>query len=526
MNNINTKNIKKILFYLSLAILAYVFVMIVNYPNWDLWIRLAAGSVFFQTGTILKHDIFSYTSTKDLWINHEWISSAIFYFMTHLFGDWGLFILKAVSIFLLLVLIVKIYRLQICEAGVSNDNILYMLFIIFSIIPGIEDFIRAQIFTFVFFMLWIYVLERVRRNENRLLWILPATMVLWANMNTDFIIGLVLLFIYALGEYLNEKNFIKYLIILVFSLLATLINPYGIAYWDFIKTEILQHHALLEWQPIDLLNGASHIAFGMSISVYSGFVIFALLSIITGIILLFKETKPDWVKILLLGILFYLSIKYQKFSIFFVLSASSLLYGQYVNIFQYLKKLILNKFNEKTGKFLHILKNSINYAVILAICIFILPVLPKNIFIAPTMYPIGSIEFIKQNNLSGNLITTYNWGSYAAWSLFPKCLVFIDGRDNEVYPENRFNEALAFSSHLDNNWSKFLKLYHTDIIILPKNVYTIKDIHSLTNWSIVYEDLLSVVLLPNNKVKKSFIIPNFNNKIYWHQDLSKPVSFI
>jgi len=36
---------------------------------------------FFQTGTVLKKDIFSYLPTKDLWVDHEWGSGVVFTFL-------------------------------------------------------------------------------------------------------------------------------------------------------------------------------------------------------------------------------------------------------------------------------------------------------------------------------------------------------------------------------------------------------------------------------------------------------------
>ncbi len=149
--------------------------------------------------------------------------------------------------------------------------------------------------------------------------------------------------------------------------------------------------------------------------------------------------------------------------------------------------------------------------------------MPTRFVVSPAVYPVGSLEFIKQNNLFGNLAITYNWGSYALWKMYPQCRVLIDGRYEEVYPNDMYLLALKFSEHIGNDWAKFLDIFHTDIIVAPKSAYKPQDLQSLTNWKPVYEDMVSVVLLPRNKVRDFEFYPNYSNTIYWQEDFSKPV---
>ena len=63
---------------LSLLVLVYVLTFFTSIPDYDLWARLAVGSVFFQTGHVLRHDVFSYLPPKALWVDHEWRSGVLF----------------------------------------------------------------------------------------------------------------------------------------------------------------------------------------------------------------------------------------------------------------------------------------------------------------------------------------------------------------------------------------------------------------------------------------------------------------
>src|SRR5512142_1078422 len=84
---------------LLLLVVIYVLTFFTNIPDYDLWARLAVVSIFFQTGHVLRHDVFSYLPTKELWVDHEWGSGVVFYFFTKSFGNTGVFILKGLLIY-------------------------------------------------------------------------------------------------------------------------------------------------------------------------------------------------------------------------------------------------------------------------------------------------------------------------------------------------------------------------------------------------------------------------------------------
>lgn len=509
---------KRIFFYLSLAVIIYILTFLIYVPDYDLWARLAVGSIFFQTGHVLKHDIFSYLPTKDLWIDHEWGSSVVFYFLTKYWGEWGLFALKAVIFLIIFILIIKIIKLQTGK----YTGIFYLTFIGFSILPGFANLIRCQVFTYMFFTLWLYVLEKIRRGENKLIWMFPATMLFWANMHGGFLAGIGVVIIYAFGELFNRKDFLKYFGILALIIPVTFINPYGFDLWNYIiEAAVMPRPYIGEWTSISL-KGPVHIFAGFKIHILTGFMLIVLLTFIVSIKLLLQKEKPDWTKIILVIVLLYLGIKHQRHTVFFMLAASGLFYRQFVDLFNPLQRFIRDILTEKVYKVWNITKYSLGYIVLGGIFVYSMPYLSDNIIVDPFVYPVGSLEFIKQNNISGNLATAFAWGSYAFWKLYPQCKVLIDGRYEEVYSNDVYAKAMQFSEH-EKNWQEVLKEYHSDILVLPKFVYSRSDALSLTDWEIVYLDEVSALLLPKRKIKHSYIYPNYKDPIYWKEDLSKEI---
>src|SRR5512136_2581501 len=88
---LTAENLKKVLLHLALVLTALSLALLTSMPDFDLWARLAVGSIVFQTGHVLKQDIFSYLPTKALWIDHEWGSGVVLYGFVRCFGDHGLF---------------------------------------------------------------------------------------------------------------------------------------------------------------------------------------------------------------------------------------------------------------------------------------------------------------------------------------------------------------------------------------------------------------------------------------------------
>jgi len=557
---------KKVFFYISITVIVFILTFITNTVDYDLWARLAVGSIFFQTGNVLKHDIFSYLPTKYLWIDHEWGSGVVFYFFVKYLGVWGIFALKYFIIFAIFILFIKIIKLQ---ANKDTAGIFYFIILGFLLLPGIANLIRSQMFTYLFFTLWIYVLEKSRREENQLIWMLPVTMLLWVNMHGGFLAGIGLVMIYAIGEFLNRKNYLKYFLVLALIIPVTLINPYGFKLWNYIiEASLMPRPYVSEWAPISL-SGPFHMMEGIKVHIHTGFIICALLTAFVGIKLYVQKEKPDWTRIILVTLLFYLGVKHQRHTEFFILAIPVLFYHQYINLLGPLKILIknhgyetpkqaletnsaascgvlypplcgivqltnsaalrlrnwsfTNKLNDKFYKIWTAGRYGFGYIILIIIFIYIFPQLSNRIIVDPLMYPVGSFEFIKQNNIPGNLATTFDWGSYAFWKLYPQCKVLIDGRYEEVYPNDVYDIAMQFCGNKGDRQA-ILRKYKTDILVLSKWKYSPADVLNFTGWKLVYQDMCSVLLLPKDKVKSFYIYPDYNNPIYSKENLSKIVS--
>jgi hypothetical protein len=404
----------------------------------------------------------------------------------------------------------------------SSVGIVYIMFLGFSFFPGVGAVIRCQMFTYLFFALWLFQLENIRKNGNKNLWIFPLTMLLWVNMHGGFVTGIGLVAIYAIGELLNRKKPYTYLVILGMILPITFINPYGFEFWRYIlEATLMQRPTVPEWHPIQL-DGPNQIIMGFRVHYLIGFFVFVLMTIAAIFRMIIKKEKSDWTNYLLVAVLLYLGWSHQRHVVFFLIAMSALFHKQYVQLLNIVKSYVGNILKVKKYRVWVVTNYSIGYILLCILLIRILPFLHYDILLNPKEYPYGSFEFIKQNKLSGNLATTFVWSSYAFWKLYPQCKVLVDGRYEEVYADSVFNEAIQFSLKKDN-WDAVVRKYNTDILVIPKQLFQPADLQKLQGWDFAYMDFVSVVLLPKDKLRTGFIKPDYKNPMYLTENFAKHI---
>lgn len=495
---------KKFFFFTAILSIIYIITAGNNNADYDLWHRLAAGKLFLKTGTVFKHDIFAYTPTKNLWIDHEWGAGAIFYFILENFGEWGLSFFRFIMIFLTFMPVFLLNRLK-SEIS-DNYRLGYYFIFIYALFAGFIDTIRSQSFTYAFFALWLYLLELVKRGNNRLLYLFPLTAIIWANLHGGFLAGLGILFIYGVGELLNRNNPTKYFLTGFISGLVTLINPYGIEYWKYMFDAVtLERIFITEWQPLKLIASPVFLL---------GFKVFLVMTIfLLPYIFIKKIRKINWSEVLILAVTCYLSLKHARHNIFFVIASAAYIY----NYFYFAVKYYFSFFPEKIKKVskhvvfsrINFAKDLIIYGLVILLGFLTVVFVPLKVNVSQNRFPVKSVEFIKKNRLSGNLLVLFNWGSYSLWKLYPHCLIAMDGRYEEVYSNDLVNESARFH-YLGKDWKDFMNKYKADLILIDKTYPVFGELLKLDDWKIVHQGKHSAVFLPAEKADKIWIHPDKN----------------
>lgn len=483
---------------LFLFILAYS--TTANGYDYDFWARLIAGKGFVQTGHVLKQDFLSYTPTHT-WFDHEWGSGVIFYLTQHFFSSAGIILLQSLLVFLIFFVITKIVDLRGVKTT-SAYNFVFYFFAFSAMAPILNEPIRCQLFTFLFFTIFLYILELARKGNNRYLWSMPALMILWNNLHAGCVSGIGLIIIYMVGELLNKKPVKHYILPLILTIMVLPINPWGFSYLKFLlSATTMQRPDVLEWWGLFSKYHMFH---------YTNFKFFALILLVAeGAYLIkqddFKKFNFDKTKFLVLLVTLLLSMQHVKLIPLAVIAITCFLYDDFYTIFNGITK---NVFNE-SPKF----KNTLVYGFVFLFAFITIGTNPFGPLLNWDKYPIRAIEFIKINSLKGNLLINFGQGSYASYKLYPNNKIFMDGRYEEVYFKYMVPMLKRFYLAQDN-WKDVLIKYPPDVMVIEKYYPIYQVLLQNVDWKPVFLDKYFVVFVRAQDVKKQYKNPSTDLNYY------------
>lgn len=511
------KNWKTILFYIILfAFLLEVTTVASNY-DMDLWARLIAGKGFIQTGHVLKSDFLSYTPTN-VWYDHEWGSGVIFYLVQHYFSVLGIFFLQVFLAFALFFTISRVINMR----GVKTStpfNFLFYFFTYHSINIVIDNPIRCQLFSFLLFSIFLYILELSRHGKNKPLILLPFLMILWNNLHGGCVSGIGLIAIYSLGEALNHKEFKKYLYVLFLSIAFLIINPWGLSYLKFLLfATTMPRPFVVEWRGLYATSG------------FINFKIFMYIMLLTEFCKVFGKfsyKNLDKTKFLALLMTFGLVLQHVKMLPFFSITSACFVYDDFYSLYNLsmgkLKKILhipSEWFNESFS-----LKKTISIYIIVLVSVFGL-FMTKGIkpLLSPSLYPLREIEFLRVNNLKGKLFVNFGYGSYASYKLYPNIKIFMDGRYEEVYPVKYVDIMKQFYIVQTKN-PIVLNYFTPDYFIIEKVYPAYNFLKSEKEWKLVFDSSNFGLFIRKDKLKTHYIQPSNHIKYYREHAFDTNINF-
>jgi hypothetical protein len=418
------------------------------------------------------------------WIYHEWMTGVLFYKIYCKSGSLGLQVLKYVLALAALWFATRTARMQ----GASEGSILLCMFLSVYVFAFGYSPVRAQAFTYLFFAVTLYLLEKSRRDKNKLKWLtlIVPIQLLWCNLHGGFVAGLGVVLIYATGEALSRRNYLSYLAVLIPATMITLVNPYGLDYWRYtIDAVTMQRPDITEW-----LSVYSGIKQDLSLGAIYSFITLAFFSLLLFLV----YNRKDITAGLVLAVTAYLGFSHMRHIVFFAIAFITFIPLPFARFWDQLKKKLVESGRIRFASIL------IAFAIVLvvgdSIYSFNRKVLCGAPFSLQTMskgkdgkieyhFPSGAVEYIQSNGIKGNILPFFDWGEYLIWHLYPNCKVGMDGRYETVYPE-RIHKAYFNFIYGREGWKEFLNGYPHEMIL----VHSLSKIHSMLkreeNWIEVY----------------------------------------
>jgi len=195
--------------------------------------HIRAGEWMLKTGRVPATDLFSFTKAGQPWFAWEWLSDVL---MAGIHRDFGLTGIVLASLLLLGATSVYVYRSTLAESG--HRVIAIVLTGLAMSASTIHWLARPHLITPLFAAVFCWALNRTEGKRRPVtLWTLPLVTILWVNLHGGFFLGIVLLITYAIGAAAEELvrgarhnawvRARKYLLTAGACAIASLVNPYG-----------------------------------------------------------------------------------------------------------------------------------------------------------------------------------------------------------------------------------------------------------------------------------------------------------
>ena len=139
-------------------------------------------------------------------------------------------------------------------------------------------------------------------------------------------------------------------------------------------------------------------------------------------------------------------------------------------------------------------------------------------------YPYFAVEFIKKNNIKGKVIAPFGSGSYVIYKLYPDNLVYMDGRYEEVYPNEVFNLLAVFMDGL-SGW-EYIFTYKPDIFIIPIDSRAYFNMTNRKDFKEAFSCNKFAVFLKNELYREDYKLPTNNYSYYMDTLFDTKVNYL
>ncbi len=453
----------------------------------DLLGHLKFGLDILTSGHVASVDPYSFMTRGYAWLNHEWLSQAIFAFLFQHYGWASAVCFKAVIVTATIAILSWALINNRADAFTTSALILLAVFLLG---PSIRT-LRPHIFTLLALALLLFSLKQGKgKKQSFPLWF-PLLFVVWPNLHGGFVAGLCTLGAWLVSEEVRQRRepsqrplLNRNWIIFVLCCLAACINPYGTEMlYSVLKTQsafLSDPGEISEWQPITITN-----PFGFAY-------ILTLLGTIISVCVSRKKRDPTC---LALWSIYALSplLSIRHLALFSL--ATFILLGEHIG------DLLTRRRSDTSGT-----NNTVVLLMAgtsLVVSIFLLIFAVKNTYTLEVMstppldLPAKAVYLLKQVHAQGNIVCDLEWGEYIIWHLGPQLKVSIDGRTQVAYPPvvrlaNRcFREGLS-------SWDIILEKFPVDFILIEKETASFNLMKLYPGWILVFDDDHSALFCPRS----------------------------
>jgi hypothetical protein len=474
--------------------------------------HIRTGEWIVANHQVPARDFFSFTKTGEPWYAWEWLADVLFAWLN---SHGGLATVVLASILLLAITFTLLFRLARRKA---NPIIAFLVTLIAAATSSIHWLARPHLFSLLFLVLFYGALERVRGGNTRFhgvpyLVLLPVATILWTNLHGGFFIGIIMIGAYGVGELLklafaaDRSRFQQeptkarnYLFSAAACLAASLVNPYFY--------HLHQHVFEYLGDPYQ----AQHIVEFLSVSFHHPVAIFFEGLLLAGMGAAFWNlSKGSYTEGVLLLLWAHAALLASRNLPLYAIVATPVVAAA---VDAWLKRLpeleVAGWLKNAARRFLATaaetaetdalprwhLASAVGILVVAALLYAPAPPRGFRSEYDPKSYPAGAVALLRADS-SARIFTNDEWGDYLIYRLYPRTLVFVDGR-SDFYGDS-FEQKYLDVMNVKYDWENTLGRFGIDTILLPPSAALAGALKESSRWSVVYDDGIALVFRSKSK---------------------------
>ncbi len=470
------------------AILAWLFVL--SAGGWSLLLadgdtgwHIRTGEWILAERQVPRVDLFSFSKAGQPWYAWEWGADIVFA-LIHRAG--GLAWLAFFSGTLLVGTAIALLRYMAWRGG--GPVVLFPIFLCAVGGSTLHYLARPHIFTLLFVLLSLWVLDRQRREPTAWIWSLVPLTVLWTNLHGGWPALFVFLGIQITVHFFHgDPRWRQEATVGLACAAATLLNPYGWQLhghiWNYLQSDWIRE-SVDEFQSPKFRS--------------ENLLQFEVLLILGLAAAGSRAQRGSAGQIEALGVLVWahLALGAVRHAPIFILAAAPVLAAECTSWIEKTwksapKSTILGIFREIDHDLKPAFAANSLWALVFALGIWWGSQSKWPLDFPSSRFPTAAIAHCGSEFEAKRIFLSDQWADYLLYRQWPKTLAYIDGR-SDFYGRQIGEEALSIAS-AESGWEQKLSRRGMDYALLPRGSRLAKAMRD-AGWQVLHMDALSVAL--------------------------------
>lgn len=441
----------------------------------DIWFHLLNAEYLVTTHRVPRVEIYSFTAGGLPWMNPEVLAELPYYFAWKAYGLLGIKVLS-----LLLLELIFVGLLYLCWKESHNIKASAIACYFAAFLATISFGPRTILFGYLYMIVLLLVLQRMRLKGRAPLWLLPPLFCLWVNTHGSWSLGIIVFGLTIAAGLVHGKvgrveatrwspRQLRNLIVTMATSIALLfVNPYGyhLVFWP-VDVATRQKEAIAhieEWVSVDF-----H-------TVRGKIVLVLLLALLLSALLSRYQWKLQDLVFVLFGL--YMGMTYIRFLI--------------------LTGILVAPFLAKLLDFVPPYRREIDKPVLNAILlagmvVFMVHGFPTKAELQESVdrdYPAEILPYFEAHPPTGHVLNSWLWGSYLCWH-DRSFKDFIDSR------EDVFVYAGVFKDYIDllglKDTRRTFDKYDIKYVLFESHAPVTRFLRANPDWKVLFEGKVCVL---------------------------------